>query len=123
MSDENIAYAAKVNAAYWLILKAGKIARRLVGPTSEQQQAIASEIAVIGMRLYGSATQKDEPEATHDLGEDHELEAYVAAVRELDPCVERWFIYNDYKHGFTVEKSAERWRKFGVYLKGLNGDE
>ncbi len=123
MTPENIAYAAKINAACWLILKASKIAKRLADTTSEQQQAIEDEIAEIGHRLYREATHEADPEATHDLGEDHELEAYVAAVQELDPDVARWFIYNDYKHGFTVEKSAERWRKFGVYLRGLNGDE
>lgn len=123
MRSENIQYMAKISAAYWLIRKARKIARRLQDTASEQQQAIEDEIAEIGHRLYREATQEAEPEATHDPGEDHELAAYVAAVRELDPCVERWFIYNDYKHGFTVEKSAERWREFGVYLKGSKGDE
>ncbi len=123
MKPESIAYAARVNAAYWLIRKARKIARRLVGPTSEQQQAIKDEIVEIGHRLYREATHESEPETTYDPGEDPELEAYVAAVRKLDPCVEWWFANNDYKHGFTVEKSAERWREFGVYLKGSKGDE
>lgn len=118
VNPENIPYAAKINAACWLIMKARKIARRLEDTTSEQQQAIEDEIVEIGHRLYREATQEDEPETTHDPGEDHELAAYVAAVRELDPCVERWFIFNDYQHGFSVEKSAERWREFGVYLKG-----
>ena len=123
MKPESIAYAARVNAAYHLIRNARKIARRLVGPTSEQQQAIESEIALIGMRLYREATQEAEPEVTHDPGEDHELEAYVAAVQELDPDVARWFIYNDYKNGFTVEKSAERWQEYWAYLRGSKGDE
>ena len=39
MTPENIVYAAKINAAYHLIRSARKTARRLVGPTSEQQQA------------------------------------------------------------------------------------
>ena len=123
MRPENIAYAAKVNAAYHLIRNARKIARRLVGPIREQQQAIENEIVEIGMRLYGETTQEAEPETTHDPGEDPELAAYIAAVRKLDPCVEWWFAKNDYQHGFTVEKSAERWREYGVYLKGLKGDE
>ncbi len=123
MKPENIAYAARINAACWLILQASKIAKRLADTTSEQRQAIEDEIVEIGHRLYREATHESEPEATHDPVEDPELEAYVAAVQELDPDAARWFIYNDYKHGFTVEKSAERWRKFGVYLKGLNGDE
>jgi hypothetical protein len=123
VTPENIAYAARVNAAYWLIRKARKIARRLVGPTSEQQQAIKDEIALIGMRLYREATQEDEPEVTHDPGQDHELEAYVAAVQELDPDAELWFIQNVYWHGFTVEKAAEKWREFVDYLRGQKGDE
>jgi hypothetical protein len=123
MKSEAIAYAARINAAYWLIRKARKIARRLADTTSEQQQAIEYEIAVIGMRLYSETTQEADPEATHDPGEDHELEAYVAEVRTLNPCVERWFVNNDYKHGFTAEKTAQRWREYGAYLKGPKGDE
>jgi len=123
MTPENIAYTARVNAAYWLIRKARKIARRLADTTSEQQQAIEDKIVDIGHRLYREATQEAEPESTHDPGKDHELEAYVAAARKLDPCVEWWFAKNDYQHGFTAEKSAERWREYGVYLKGLKGDE
>ena len=123
MKPESIAYAAKINAACWLILKARKIAKRLEDTTSEQQQAIEDEIAEIGHRLYREATQEADPETTHDPGEDHELVAYIAAVRKLDPCVEWWFANNDYGHGFTPEKSAERWREFGVYLRGLKGDE
>ena len=116
MRPENIAYAAKVNAACWLILKARKIARRL-DATSEQQQAIEDEIAEIGHRLYREAGQGTEPEVTHDPGEDHELAAYVAEVRTLNPCVERWFVDNDYKHGSTPEKTVERWREFLDYLE------
>lgn len=123
MTPEAIAYAARVNAAVHLIRNARKIARRLVGPTSEQQQAIEDEIVEIGHRLYREATQEAEPEATHDPGEDPELEAYVAAVGELVPDAERWFIQNVYWHGFTVEKAAEKWREFVAYLKGLKGDE
>ena len=123
MTPENIAYAARINAGYWLIRKARKIARRLADTTSDQQWAIESEIALIGMRLYGAATQEEEPETTHDPGEDPGLAAYVAAVRKLDSCVEWWFAKNDYQHGFTAEKSAERWREYGVYLKGPKGDE
>ena len=123
MTPENIAYTARVNAAYWLIRKARKIAMRPADTTSEQRQAIEDEIVQIGMRLYGAATQEAEPETTHDPGEDPELAAYIAAVRKLDPCVEWWFAQNDYKHGFTAEKSAERWREFGVYLRGSKGDE
>ena len=123
MTPESIAYAARINAGYWLIRKARKIARRLADTTSEQQQAIEDKIVDIGHRLYREATQEAEPESTHDPGEDPELAAYIAAVRELDRCVEWWFAKNDYQHGFTAEKSAERWREYGVYLKGLKGDE
>jgi heme oxygenase len=118
MKPENIAYAAKINAACWLILQASKIAKRLADTTSEQQQAIEDEIAEIGHRLYREATHESEPEATNDPVEDPELEAYVAEVRTLNPCVERWFVNNDYKHGFTAEKTAQRWREYGAYLKG-----
>ena len=50
--------------------------------------------------------------------EDHNLEAYVAAVRELVPDAERWFVANDYHHKFSVEQSAERWRNHVNYWKG-----
>ena len=118
MSPENIAYMARVNAAYYLIRNARKIARRLADTTSEQQQAIEHEIAVIGMRLYSETHEEKQPEPTHDPGEDHELEAYIAAVRELVPDAERWFVANDYHHRFSVEQSAERWRNHVNYWKG-----
>jgi hypothetical protein len=118
VNPENIPYAAKVNAAAWLIRKARKIARRLTDATPEQQQAIENEIAEIGMRLYSETCEQPQSEATHDPGEDHELEAYVTAVRELVPDAERWFVRNDHCHGFTVEASARRWREYGDYLKG-----
>jgi hypothetical protein len=119
MSDENIAYAAKVNAAAWLIRKARKIARRLGDRMPDEQQAIEEEIVAIGRKMYDEAwQQKTKPETTHDPGEDHELEAYVAAVRELVPDAERWFVANDYHHKFSVEQSAERWREYVSYSKG-----
>jgi len=117
MKPENIAYAAKINAACWLILQASKIAKRLADTTSEQQQAIEDEIAEIGHRLYREATHEADPEATHDSGEDHNLEAYVAAVWELVPDAARWFVQNAYNHGFSVEQSAERWREYVNYLE------
>ena len=118
MNPENIHYAAKVNAAYYLIRDARKISRRLADTTSEQQQAIENEIAVIGMRLYSETREQPQPEATHDPGEDHELEAYVADVRMLVPDAERWFVANDYHHRFTIEQSAERWRNHVRYTPG-----
>ena len=119
MSDENIAYAAKVNAAAWLIRKARKIARRLGDRMPDEQQAIEEEIMAIGRKMYDEAwQQKTKPETTHDPGEDHELEAYVAAVRELVPDADRWFVINDYNHRFTIEQSAERWRNHVNYSKG-----
>ena len=118
MNSNNIRYMARVNAAYHLIRNARKIARRLQDTTSEQQQAIENEIAVIGMRMYSEACEQPQPEATHDPGEDHEMEAYISAVRELVPDAERWFVANDYWHRFSVEQSAERWREYGEYLKG-----
>jgi len=119
MSDENIPYAAKVNAAAWLIRNARKIARRLGDRMPDEQQAIEEEIVAIGRKMYDEAwQQKTKPETTHDPGEDHELEAYVAAVRELVPDAERWFVANDYHHKFSVEQSAERWREYVSYSKG-----
>jgi len=118
MSPENIHYMALVNAAYHLIRNARKIARRLQDTTSEQQQAIENEIVAIGRRLYDEAWQQKNPEVTHDPGEDHELEAYVAAVQELAQDAPRWFVINDYNHRFTVEQSAERWRNHVSYSKG-----
>ena len=118
MNSEHIAYTAKVNAAYHLIRNARKIARRLTDTTSKQQQAIENEIAEIGMRLYSETREKKQPEATHDPGEDHELEDYIAAVQELVPGAERWFVANDYHHRFTVEQSAERWQNHVRYTLG-----
>ena len=57
-------------------------------------------------------------EATHDPGQDHELEAYIAAVRELVPDAERWFVANDYHHKFTIAQSAQRWRNHVKYTPG-----
>jgi hypothetical protein len=118
VNPENIAYTAKVNAAAWLIRKARKIARRLTDATPEQRQAIESEIVEIGRRMYDEAWQQKKPSVTHDPGEDHELEAYISAVRELVPDAERWFVANDYHHKFSVEQSAERWREYVSYSKG-----
>jgi hypothetical protein len=111
VNPENIAYAAKVNAAAWLIRKARKIARRLADATSEQQQAIESEIVEIGMRLYSETCEQPQPEVTHDAGEDHELEAYIAAVRELVPDADRSEI-EQYRsnHGISPEETAKRWK-------------
>ena len=119
MNSNDIAYAAKVSAAVWMIRKARKIASLLGDRMPDEQQAIEEEIVAIGRRMYEEACKKPQPEATHDPGEDHELEAYVAAVRELVPDAERWFVANDYWHRFSVEQSAERWREYGEYLKGL----
>ena len=118
MNPENIPYAAKVNAAAWLIRKARKIARRLTDATLEQRHAIESEIVEIGMRLYSETREQPQPEVAHDPGEDHELEAYIADVRMLVPDAERWFVANDYHHRFTIEQSAERWRSHVSYSKG-----
>jgi len=112
MSDENIAYAAKVNAAAWLIRKARKIARRLTDATPEQRQAIESEIVEIGMRLYSETCEQPQPEVTHDPGEDHELEAYIAAVRELVPDAERKFIETCREYGFTPGAAAAHYRNW-----------
>lgn len=124
MSTENIAYMARVNAAYYLIRNARKIARRLADTTSEQQQAIENEIAVIGMRLYRGAEQQPQPEATHDPGEDHELEAYLAAVRELVPGADRAVVQYWYDRRVPIQETAQRWLAFLAFIeqqrKGVN---
>ena len=115
MKPENTAYAARVNAAYHLIRNARKIARRLADTTSEQQQAIENEIALIGMRPYSETCEQPQPEVTHDSGEDHELEAYIAAVRELVPDADRWIIVKWKRYGLTVETAVKKWRSvYGV---------
>ena len=58
-----------------------------------------------------------EAEATPEPEEDHHLTDYIAAVRELDSCVELWFIQNDYRHGFTPEKTVERWDQYKGYWR------
>ena len=118
MNPENIAYTARVNAAYHLVRNARKISRRLADTTSEQQQAIENEIAVIGMRLYSETREQPQPEATHDPGEDHELEAYVADVRMLVPDAERSIIVEWKRYGLTAETAAKKWRSlYGVPVR------
>ena len=118
MNSNDIAYTAKVSAAVWMIRKARKIASLLGDRMPDEQQAIEEEIVAIGRRMYEEACKKPQPEVTHDPGEDHELEAYVAAVRELVPDAERWFVANDYHHRFSVEQSAERWQNHVSYCEG-----
>ena len=118
MRSEHIAYTAKVNAAAWLIRKARKIARRLTDATSEQQQAIELEIVDIGMRLYSETCDQPQPETTHDPGEDHELEDYVAAVRELVPGADRSIIVEWKRDGLTAAEAAKKWRiVYGVPVR------
>ena len=118
MKPESIPYAAKVNAAAWLIRKAGKIARRLTDATPEQQQAIESEIVEIGMRLYSETCEQPQPEATPEPGGDYQLGLYANAVVELDASVDMWFIENDYNHKFTPEQTVRRWRNHVSYCEG-----
>ena len=124
MNPENIPYAAKVNAAAWLIRKARKIARRLTDATLEQQQTIENEIAVIGMRLYSEAREETQPETTHDPEQDHELEAYVAAVRELVPGADRAVVQYWYDRRVPIQETAQKWLAFLAFTeqqrKGVN---
>jgi hypothetical protein len=124
MKPENIAYAARINAACWLILKARKIARRLADTTSEQQQAIEDEIVEIGRRMYDEAWQQKKPSVTHDPGEDHELEAYIAAVRELAPGADRALIQYWYDRRVPIQETAQKWLAFLAFTeqqrKGVN---
>lgn len=111
MNSNDIAYTAKVNAACWLIRKASKIARRLADTTSEQQQAIELEIVNIGMRLYSETREEQQPEATCHPGEDHELEDFVAAVRELVPDMKRSAIEQYHKnHRISPAEAVKRWK-------------
>jgi hypothetical protein len=124
VNPENIPYAAKVNAAYHLIRNASKIARRLVDTTREQRQAIENEIAVIGRRMYDEAWQQKKPSVTHDPGEDHELEAYIAAVRELAPGADRALIQYWYDRRVPIQETAQKWLAFLAFTeqqrKGVN---
>jgi len=124
MNPENIPYAAKVNAAAWLIRKARKIARRLTDTTPEQRRAIESEIVDIGMRLYSETREKPQPEVTHDPGEDHELEDYIAAVRELVPGVDKTVIQYWYDRRVPIQETAQKWLAFLAFTeqqrKGVN---
>lgn len=52
MDTDKIGYIAKVNAAAWLVRNARTIAKRLEDTTSDQRDAIESEIVRIGERLY-----------------------------------------------------------------------
>jgi hypothetical protein len=124
VNRNDIAYTAKVSAAVWMIRKARKIARRLADATSEQQQAIESEIVEIGMRLYSETCEQPQPEVTHDPGEDHELEAYIAAVRELAPGADRALIQYWYDRRVPIQETAQKWLAFLAFTerqrKGVN---
>ena len=111
MKPEDIAYTAKVSAAVWMIRKARKIASLLGDRMPDEQQAIEEEIVEIGRKMYDEAWQQKKPEVTHDPGEDHELEAYVSAVRELVPNADRSEI-EQYRrnHGISPEETAKRWK-------------
>ena len=124
MNPENIPYAAKVNAAAWMIRKARKIARRLTDATPEQRQAIESEIVEIGMRLYSETCEQTQPEVTHDPEQDHELEAYVSAVRELVPGADRAVVQYWYDRRVPIQETAQKWLAFLAFTeqqrKGVN---
>ena len=97
--------------AYDLSRKTRQIEGRLQDTTCEQREGIENVSAVIGRRMYEEACNKPEPEVAHDPGQDHELEAYVAAVRELVPGADRWAI-EQYRrnHGISPEEAAKRWK-------------
>jgi hypothetical protein len=96
----------------------------LADATSEQQQAIESEIVEIGMRLYSETCEQPQPEVTHDPGEDHELEAYIAAVRELAPGADRALIQYWYDRRVPIQETAQKWLAFLAFTerqrKGVN---
>ena len=118
MKPEDIAYTARVSAAVWMIRKARKIASLLGDRMPDEQQAIEEEIVAIGRRMYEEACKKPEPEVTHDPGQDHELEAYVSAVRELVPDAGPKLIALYKSRGLSVEEAAgDYWRLFGIPVR------
>ena len=123
MSDKDIAYTARVSAAVWMIRKARKIASLLGDKMPDEQQAIEEEIVAIGMRMYSEACEQPQPDPTHDPGEDHELEAYLAAVRELVPGADRWAVVNYWRHEFSPEVAAEHWREHCALFEGSENNE
>jgi hypothetical protein len=60
VNPENIPYAAKVNAACWLVSNAGKIAGRIEGLTAKERHAVENEIALIGRRLCDKVRKGEE---------------------------------------------------------------
>ena len=124
MKPENIAYTAKVSAAVWMIRKARKIASLLGDRMPDEQQAIEEEIVAIGRRMYEEACKKPEPEVTHDPGQDHELEAYVSAVRELAPGADRAVVQYWYDRRVPIQETAQKWLAFLAFTeqqrKGVN---
>ena len=118
MRSEDIAYTARVSAAVWMIRKARKIASLLRDRMPDEQQAIEEEIVAIGRRMYDEAWQQKKPEVTHDPGEDHELEAYIAAVRELVPDADRSVIVKWKRDELTAAEAAKKWRSvYGVPVR------
>lgn len=97
MSHQDIAYTARVNAAYWLGKNAIKIAKQLAGLSSEQQQPI-------------------EPESTHNSGDDHEMQMYISALRQLVPKMELAVVEHLQSKGLSPEESAKQWQKFCLWL-------
>ena len=125
MNSKDIAYTARVSAAVWMIRKARKIASLLGDRMPDEQQAIEEEIVAIGRRMYDEAwQQKTKPETTHDPGEDHELEAYVAAVRELAPGADRAVVQYWHDRRVPIQETAQNWLAFLAFTeqqrKGVN---
>ena len=80
--------------------------------------AITQASLFVGLCEARNAVVAEKAEATPEPEEeDPELALYVSAVRELDSCVELWFIENDYKHGLTPEKTVERWDQYKGYWR------
>ena len=102
MNRKDIAYTAKVSAAVWMIRKARKIASLLHDRMPEEQQAIEEEIVAIGRKMYDEAWQ---------------LEAYIAAVRELVPDIDEPKIKHYRDLGYTPEQAAKRWRGYCRFLQ------
>lgn len=86
--------------------------------------ALAQSAIFVQLCEARDAAEMEEAGATHDPGEDHELEAYIATVRELMPNADRYVIECWYKHNYTPAQAAEKWLAFLAFTeqqrKGVN---
>jgi leucyl-tRNA synthetase len=60
MTRDELEYTAAVNAAAWLVSRAGKIARRIEGLSPKERQTVENEIVWIGRRLCDKVRKGEE---------------------------------------------------------------